>query len=213
MPLIMHLERHAPMQAYMRKPGPFGFYHNPKIDPIISAAYPRSRQRWRKNMRAFDGSEIERNLLPRWVEDLLLHGRCEQPATVQKKKGFTIEPDVASGLPPRDPERLSAPVILEIRKVTNYVEAKLKQSGMHVVAAEITFDPEQNAALARKTEGPHIAITHSGALLPSGLSLNTVKRYLDQGKESDDIRLTYTIVDWAAPPPIADVVPKEIPVA
>ena len=201
------------MQPFMRKPGPFAFYHAPAVDPILSAAYPQSSQRWRKAMRAFDGSEFDRRLLPGWVEDLVQHGRCEQPATVQKKKGFTVEPDPeCSALPHRAPERLSAPVILEIRKVTNYVEAKLKAAGLHVVAAEITFSPDENEALARKTEGPHVAILHAGALLPSGLSLNTVKRYLDEGKESDDIRLCYTLVDWRAPPPIADVVPKEIPV-
>lgn len=64
----------------------------------------------------------------------------------------------------------------------------------------------------QEVAGPHVAITHEGALLPSRLSLATVKRYLDSGKESDDLQLEYLLVDWRAPPPIADVIPKEIPV-
>jgi hypothetical protein len=103
-------------------------------------------------------------------------------------------------------------VILEIRKVANYVEMKLKEGGVDAVAVEVTFDPAENVRLAAATAGPHVAITHRGALLPSCLSLNTVKRYLDDGKEDDDIRLCYLLVDWQRPPPIADVIPTEIPV-
>jgi hypothetical protein len=202
----------AHVQNYVRKPGPFAFFHSPDVDPILSASYPQCSQRWRKGMRAFDGSELDRQLLPPWVEDLLMNGRCMVPTTVQKKKGFTIEADEHSRLPARRKERLTAPVILEVRKVTNYIEAKLVEAGYNVVAAEITFDPEENWRLAQASPGPHIAVTHKGALLPSCLSLNTVKRYLDDGKDDDDLRLQYLLVDWRLPPPIADVIPKEISV-
>lgn len=64
----------------------------------------------------------------------------------------------------------------------------------------------------QETSGPHVAIVHNGRLVPSALSLNTVKRYLDGGKARDDLRLHYTLIDWRAPPPIAEVVPQDIPV-
>jgi hypothetical protein len=107
------------LQSFVRKPGPFAWFHDPAVDPIVSASYPQSRQRWRRSMRAFSGAEVNRRLLPRWVDDVIMRGRAHGPATVQKKKGFTVEPEEGAAgagappglrLPPRPPERLTAPV-------------------------------------------------------------------------------------------------------
>lgn len=205
------------VQAYARK-GPFAYQRDRAVDPIVSASYPRSALRWRKPMRALDGSEVPRQLLPPWVENLILKGTCPRwPDGVLRSKGFTIAPAecMAERLPVHPPERLTAPVILEIRKVANYVINKMHAAGITACAAEITFDAAENARLAAKRaadSGPLVAIVHKGALLPSCLSLSTVSRYLDDGKNEDDIDLEYLVLDWAESLPIADVVPKEIPI-
>jgi hypothetical protein len=169
-------------------------------------------------MRALDGSEINRQLLPRWIENLVLKGTCPPwPEGHQRSKSFTITPaaNVREQLPgPLEPQRLTAPVILEIRKVANYIAAQLHERNILVVAAEVTFDEEDDRRLAHiNADGRlHIGILHKGALLPSHLSLSTVDRYLDDGKTEDDLKLEYAIIDWADPPQLADVVPKEITV-
>ena len=66
-------------------------------------------------MRAFTGSELNRHQIPSWVEDIVMRGKCAFATTVQKKMGFTVEPDVAGAstgikLPRKAPERLTAPV-------------------------------------------------------------------------------------------------------
>jgi hypothetical protein len=74
-------------------------------------------------------------------------------------------------------------IILEIRKVAKYVETKLmEEHRIAVQTIEVTFSAEANAANAAQVPGPHMAILHQGCLLPSVLSLNTVKRYLDDGR-------------------------------
>jgi hypothetical protein len=188
------------------------------VDPILSASYPRSTLKWRKAMRALDGSEINRQLLPLWVENLVLKGTCPPwPEGHQRSKSFTISP--AESMPScmqcwQQPQRLTAPVILEIRKVASYIATQMRERNVVLVVPEVTFDEEENRRLAhiKADAGLHIGILHRGALLPSHLSLSTVDRYLDDGKTEDDLKLEYVIIDWADPPPLADVVPKEITV-
>lgn len=86
----------------------------------------------------------------------------------------------------------------------------LNVPSVQVSAPPVTFDPAENRAAAVAHREPHVAILHDGKLLPSDLSLNTVKRFLCRGKKEDDIPLQCQFIDWDAPPPLADVVPKNI---
>jgi hypothetical protein len=229
------------VQAYIQKPGPFCFYHDLDINPIITAHYPNSSKlRWRIPMREFTGDEIQDGILPQWVVDAVMRGRI--PTQPPNKVSFTIEPfgPVAHLTPvnshgvgdpigppnkflPRSSaqaaasaadlsERLTAPTILEIRKVANYVANKLRDLGNDVSAPEVTFDLRESAANAVDEPAPHVGIAFGGRLLPSALTLNTVKRFLCKGRVHDDIALQYLIIDWGNPPPIADIVPKVIEV-
>lgn len=215
------------MQAYVPRSGPFNYYHDPDVNIVVSAHYPQSPQRWRRPMRAFNGDELQRGLVPKWVDDAVMRG-C-RPS--DSKVAFTVEPlgtvrghfypatpapDVPrsrrgfGAAPGPAPERLTAPAILEVRKVALWVQQKLADGNLKVSAPAVTANPAENRAAAAALREPHIAILHDGKLLPSELSLNTVKRFLCRGLSDDDIPLQCMFIDWDAPPPLADVVPKNI---
>lgn len=214
----------------MQRSGPFNYYHDPDVNIVVSAHYPQSPQRWRCPMRAFTGDELQRGLVPEWVDNAVMRGRIPSETTVSKVS-FTVEPlgpvrqhfypptpvadaprgrrgyGSTAGSPP---ERLTAPAILEVRKVALWVQQKLADGSLKVSAPPVTFSPTENREAALAQPDPHIAILHDGKLLPSELSLNTVKRFLCRGRFDDDIPLQCRFIDWDAPPPIADVVPKHI---
>ena len=76
---------------------------------------------------------------------------------------------------------------------------------------QVSFDVNANRKYAQEAgRDPHVAVLHGGRLLPWELSLNTVRRFLCNGKITDDVPLQFMIVDPLKPPPIADVVPKKI---
>lgn len=218
------------MQAYVKRGGPFDYYHDPEVNIVVSAHYPQSPQRWRRPMRAFSGDEIQSGMVPQWASEAVMRGRIPNDPTVSKV-AFTVEPlgpvrnHFYPAPPPQDsgrgrrghggatplaPERLTAPAILEVRKVALWVQQKLADGNLKVSAPPVTFSPAENRTAAQEQREPHIAILHDGKLLPSELSLNTVKRFLCRGKFDDDIPLQCMFIDWAAPPDIADVVPKHI---
>jgi len=135
-----------------------------------------------------------------------MRGRIPNDPTVSKV-AFTVEPlgpvrnHFYPAPPPQDsgrgprghggatplaPERLTAPAILEVRKVALWVQQKLADGNLKVSAPPVTFSPAENRTAAQEQREPHIAILHDGKLLPSELSLNTVKRFLCRGKFDDD---------------------------
>lgn len=145
------------MQAYVPRGGAFNYYHDPDVNIVVSAHYPEAPQRWRRPMRAFTGDELQRGLIPKWVADALMSGRAPSDPTVSKV-AFTVEPlgplrqhfypDVpvpragrraTGGTQGYVPERLTAPAILEIRKVALWVQQKLSEGNLKVCAGTITL--------------------------------------------------------------------------
>jgi hypothetical protein len=136
----IHAQTHCCLQDFVRKPGPFAYYHDAAVAPIVSAAYPRSAtQRWRKGMRDFTGAESAK-MLPAWVDEIVMRGRCNVPQAAQKKKGFQIAPAEGArfGVPAHtlQEERLTAPVraVLPVTRHCGPCAAVLGpcRSGAHV---------------------------------------------------------------------------------
>lgn len=78
------------MQAYVKPSGPFAFYQDAHVNPILSAMHPNSTRRWRVNMRAFTGDELQQGILPPWVHDAVMRGKVP-PMSQTHKVSFTLE--------------------------------------------------------------------------------------------------------------------------
>jgi hypothetical protein len=78
------------LQAYVKRSGPFAFYQDPQVNPILSAMHPHSTLRWRVAMRAFTGDELQQGILPSWVSDTVMRGKIP-PMPQTHKVSFTLE--------------------------------------------------------------------------------------------------------------------------
>lgn len=79
------------MQAYVKRSGPFAFYKDGSVNPILSAMHAQSTLRWRIPMRAFTGDELQQGILPTWVSDAVMRGKIP-PQDDSHKVSFTLEP-------------------------------------------------------------------------------------------------------------------------
>lgn len=78
------------LQAYVKRSGPFAFYQDSRVNPILSAMHPHSTMRWRVAMRAFTGDELQQGILPPWVTDVVMRGKIP-PMPQTHKVSFTLE--------------------------------------------------------------------------------------------------------------------------
>lgn len=78
------------LQAYVKQSGPFAFYQDAHVNPILSAMHPHSTLRWRAAMREFTGDELQQGILPPWVHDAVMRGKIP-PMPQTHKVSFTLE--------------------------------------------------------------------------------------------------------------------------
>ncbi|KAJ3670938.1 hypothetical protein LUZ60_008364 [Juncus effusus] len=160
---------------------------------------------WRRRADELTGQEDEREL-PGWCLDCVLHGRFPRENT---KCSFYLQPYEGSLVPPVTQGKLSAPRILRIFKVTNYVLEKF------IIDKDLEPGPASNDSLFGLSTG-HLQFPHLGGdnpTLKSGaksgkpkhaievlcnnqvldpqMSLGTVRTYV--WKKPEDLVLQYRI--------------------
>ncbi|KAG6386861.1 hypothetical protein SASPL_152038 [Salvia splendens] len=134
---------------------------------------------WRKKITDLDGTEDEKDL-PWWVLDCVLNNRL--PPRENTKCSFYLHPCEGSNVQVLTQGKLSAPRILRIHKVVNYVvEKMLLDKPMDNLNADGSFAPN-----APGGQIPHPVV------LPPDMSLATVRAYI--WKKSEDVILNYRIV-------------------
>ncbi|KAL1540909.1 WD repeat-containing protein 48-like isoform X1 [Salvia divinorum] len=161
---------------------------------------------WRKKITDLDGTEDEKDF-PWWVLDCVLNNRL--PPRENTKCSFYLHPCEGSNVQVLTQGKLSAPRILRIHKVVNYVvEKMLLDKPMDSLNADGTFAsnaPGVQIPHAVVGDGslrsgqkpwqklrPSIEILCNNQVLPPDMSLATVRAYI--WKKSEDLILNYRIV-------------------
>lgn len=161
---------------------------------------------WRKKITSLDGTEEDKDF-PWWVLDCVLNNRL--PPRENNKCGFYLHPAEGSSIQILTQGKLSAPRILRINKVINYVVEKMVlDKPLEGVSSDGAFSPGlvgaplQNAAAtgdATLRTGlrpwqrikPNIEILCNNQVLSPDMSLATVRAYI--WKKPEDLILHYRV--------------------
>ncbi|XP_022742285.1 WD repeat-containing protein 48-like isoform X3 [Durio zibethinus] len=159
---------------------------------------------WRKKITELDGTEDEKDF-PWWVLDCVLNNRL--PPRENTKCSFYLHPCEGSAVLILTQAKLSAPRILKIHKVVNYViEKMVLDKATDSVNTDGTFAPGLGGQLQHSTVGdgsfrsglkpwqkrrPSIEILCNNQLLSPDMSLATVRAYV--WKKPEDLVLNYRV--------------------
>ncbi|KAH1259404.1 hypothetical protein GLYMA_03G244500v4 [Glycine max] len=161
---------------------------------------------WRKKITDLDGTKDEKDF-PWWCLDCVLNNRL--PPRENTKCSFYLQPCEGSSVQILTQGKLSAPRILRIHKVVNYVIEKMlldkpldSLSAEGSIAPGLTGSQSQHQAVgdgsfrsgfqpSQKLK-PSIEILCNNQVLSPEMSLATVRAYI--WKKSDDLVLNYRLV-------------------
>ncbi|XP_073274188.1 uncharacterized protein [Primulina huaijiensis] len=142
---------------------------------------------WRKKFTSLDGTEDERDL-PWWVIDCVLNNRL--PPRENTKCSFYLHPCEGSTAQILTQGKLSAPRILRVHKVVNYViEKMVLDKPVDSINLDGSFAPGLKPWPKLK---PSIEITCNNQVLHPEMSLATVRTYI--WKKPEDLILNYKVV-------------------
>ncbi|XP_004302002.1 PREDICTED: WD repeat-containing protein 48 [Fragaria vesca subsp. vesca] len=158
---------------------------------------------WRKKITDLDGTEDEKDF-PWWVLDCVLNNRL--PPRENTKCSFYLHPCEGSTVQILTQGKLSAPRILRIHKVVNYVVEKMVlDKPLDSANPDATFAPGlAGGPLSAIGDGsfrsgmkpwklkPSIEILCNNQVLSPEMSLATVRAYV--WKKSEDLVLNYRVV-------------------
>nr|XP_043633416.1 WD repeat-containing protein 48 [Erigeron canadensis] len=152
---------------------------------------------WRKKITEMDGTEDEKDL-PWWVLDCILHNRM--PPREHTKCSFYLQPYEGSTAQTVTQGKLSAPRILRIHKVVNYVVEKLVlDKPLDTLSIDGPFAPGLSGGDTFRSGlkpwqklKPSIEILCNNQVLTPDMSLATVRAYI--WKKPEDLTLNYRIV-------------------
>jgi WD repeat-containing protein 48 len=162
---------------------------------------------WRCALDVLDSKHLENGSIPEWVSNCVLHGKY--PVSKDAKIGFTLIPAPASGLPALLQPKLSAPRVLGIDKVADYVLRKMADQGIDLAEEPLFWSEDKLTAWEsehadsagdagmnqekkeRSTRGASLLITCDGVAVPWDFSLAAVRRWM--WKRSEDLRLEFGV--------------------
>ncbi|KAL0919300.1 hypothetical protein M5K25_011386 [Dendrobium thyrsiflorum] len=160
---------------------------------------------WRKKITELDGSQDEKDI-PWWCLDCVLNGRITPKETT--KCSFYLHPCEGSNVQVLTQGKLSAPRILRVHKVVNYVIEKMVldkpleggnpdgQFGLVPGTGQSQLaslgDSSLRALKSWQKRKPSIEILCNNQVLSPDMSLATVRAYI--WKKSEDLVLNYRVV-------------------
>lgn len=162
---------------------------------------------WRKKITDLDGTEDEKDF-PWWCLECVLHGRLSPRESL--KCSFFLHPYEGTTVQVLTQGKLSAPRILRIQKVINYVlEKMVLDRPLDSSNSETTFTPglsgsqshtavvgdgslRSGARVWQQKAKPLVEILCNNQVLSPDMSLATVRAYI--WKKPDDLYLYYRLV-------------------
>ncbi|KAH7678804.1 WDR48/Bun107 protein [Dioscorea alata] len=187
--------------------------HNAVLPPFVfstvsppSIITEGSQGPWRKKITDLDGAEDEKDL-PRWCLDCVLHGQI--PPRDNMKCSFYLQPYEGSNAPVLTRGKLSAPRILRMHKVVNYVIEKMVLDkplegetsdgtlnlGRGIGQSQFPSPGDGSIRSGLKPWQklkPSIEILCNNQVLSPEMSLATVRTYI--WKKPEDLVLNYRLV-------------------
>ncbi|CAH8335607.1 unnamed protein product [Eruca vesicaria subsp. sativa] len=162
---------------------PFEF---PSVSPPSIITEGSQGGTWRKKITEFAGTEDEKDF-PLWCLDAILNNRL--PPRENTKLSFFLHPCEGSNVQVVTLGKLSAPQILRVHKVTNYVVEK-----MILMQEDHSNCLQKNGLLPTGSKPwqklrPSIEILCNNQVLPTEMSLATVRAYI--WKKPEDLILNY----------------------
>ncbi|KAL4351908.1 hypothetical protein GQ457_06G019930 [Hibiscus cannabinus] len=150
---------------------------------------------WRKKITELDATEDEKDF-PSWVLDCVLNNRL--PPREHAKCSFYLHPCEGSAVQILTQGKLSAPRILRMHKVVNYVIEKLVlDKPIDSVSTDGTYAPglggqSQSGSKPWQKLRPSIEILCNNQVLSPDMSLATVRAYV--WKKPEDLVLNYRVI-------------------
>jgi len=144
---------------------------------------------WKRELADFTGREGP-DEIPMWIVDCLLYNRLQGVETLAQKCTFSLFPLEGSELPYLKQTKLTAPRILHVAKIKNYVVQKLLDSGVDL-RAEAGIREGQSSSMAESlvVSDGLVDIIGNGKVLEPDMSLATICKYTC--KRTNDIELFY----------------------
>jgi WD repeat-containing protein 48 len=141
---------------------------------------------WKKSCCELDGSED----VPEWVARCVLRG--EYPVSKQLKMSFSLIPSKGSDLPPMNQSRLTAPRVLEVEKMLDYVVKKLRSKGVLCSKVPIFWNRKVKSE-GTLDDAPAVVLTCNGMTIPSDFTLAAVRQWM--WKRPEDLRIEYNLMN------------------
>ena len=141
---------------------------------------------WKKSCCDMDGSED----VPDWVARCVLRG--EYPVSKQLKMSFSLIPSKGSDLPPMNQSRLTAPRVLEVEKMLDYVVKKLRAKGVSCSKVPIFWNRRVKNEVDLD-DVPAVVLTCNGMTIPSDFTLAAVRQWM--WKRPEDLRIEYNVMN------------------
>lgn len=118
-------------------------FHMRGRSPVVMISGDDHYPPFRRAADAFTGEEQETEIVPQWVADCVLRG--QYVAGKELKMAFVLVPAENSGLPSLMQSRLSAPRVLGVDKVADYVLRKMSDQGIVMKEEPLFWAPEKQA--------------------------------------------------------------------
>jgi len=112
-----------------------------QVPPVVMISGGSEFHPLRRSIHAFDGRELEGEVVPQWVADCVLRSRY--PQGKELKMFFILQPAEGSGLPSMLQGRLSAPRVLGMDKVADYVLRKMAEQGVVLREDPLFWAPDK----------------------------------------------------------------------
>ena len=164
--------------------------------PAVMVSGDQYSTPWKKSCSEMDGTED----VPGWVSKCVLAD--EYPKSKALKMCFVLVPQGGTNLPSMGQSRLTAPRVLQVEKMLDYVIKRLKSKGIDCCKRPIYWGKQQIADEGSSKNRPQVILTCNGVLIPSDFTLAAIRQWM--WKKPDDLRIEYSLADSKTP----SVLPK-----
>jgi WD repeat-containing protein 48 len=156
--------------------------------PAVMVSGDQHAMPWKKSCSEMDGSED----VPEWVRRCVLED--EYPRSKALKMCFVLVPKRGTNLPPMGQSRLTAPRVLQVEKMLDYVMKRLKSKGIDCCKRPIYWDTRREVKDVETEESKQqVLLTCNGVLIPSDFTLAAVRQWM--WKKPEDLRIEYSLAD------------------
>jgi hypothetical protein len=155
-------------------------------DTMVMVSGNHASLPWKKNCCDMDGTED----VPDWVASCVLDGLY--PISKQLKMSFVLLPKRNSGLPPMGQSSLTAPRVLVVEKMLDYVIKRLKAKGVECHKDLIMYTKRDDIEGTVFTTSPgQVILECDGNPVPSNFTMAAIRQWM--WKKPENLRIEYSV--------------------